>query len=103
MIFLTVKDIIKAQKLCFLMDQSSSGYCKDCPLLNMSYEESNCQEALANATIAKLNELVELLDDKVNHHYYDTLEALQEQNTQLRDRLDEIRTLVDKHMEYIGR
>ena len=103
MIFLTVKDIIKAQKLCFLMDQSSSGYCKDCALLHMSYEESSCQEALANATIAKLNELVKLLDDKVNHHYYDTLEALQEQNTQLRDRLDEIRTLVDKHMEYIGR
>ena len=98
MIFLTVKDIIKAHQLCFLMDQSSSGYCKDCPLLHMSYEESSCQEALANATIAKLNELVELLDDKVNHHYYDTLEALQEENTQLRDRFDEIRTLVDKYM-----
>lgn len=102
MIFLTVKDIIKAHEICFLMDQSSSGYCKDCPLFSMSYEESSCQRALANATITKLNELVELVDDKVNHHYYDTLEALQEENTQLRDRFDEIRTeirtLVDKYM-----
>lgn len=98
MIFLTVKDIIKAHEICFLkQSREECGYCKECPLFKVETTQ-NCQTLLAEETIKKLNELVELLDDKVNHHYYDTLEALQEENTQLRDRFDEIRTLVDKYM-----
>ena len=98
MIFLTVKDIIKAHEICFLkQSREECGYCKECPLFKVETTQ-NCQTLLAEETIKKLNELVELLDDKVNHHYYDTLEALQEENIQLRDRFDEIRTLVDKYM-----
>lgn len=95
---MTVKEIIKAQEICFLKhSREECGYCKECPLYELDTPQ-NCQTLLAEETIKKLNELVELLDDKVNHHYYDTLEALQEENTQLRDRFDEIRTLVDKYV-----
>ena len=95
---MTVKDIIKAHEICFLkQSREECGYCKECPLFKVEITQ-NCQPLLAEETIKKLHELVELLDDKVNHHYYDTLEALQEENTQLRDRFDEIRTLVDKYM-----
>ena len=54
----------------------------------------NCQKRLINATIEKLDELVNLLDDQVNHHYYDTLEELQEDNIRLRDKLDKIEKIL---------
>ena len=67
MILLTVKDIIRAHEVCFLVDRAGCGYCKHCPIKDIDCSE-NCQETLAQLTINKLNELVELLDDKANHH-----------------------------------
>lgn len=88
-----VKDLIKAQEICFLkQSREECGYCKECPLCELETPQ-NCQTLLAEETIKKLNELVELLDDKVNHHYYDTLEQLVEDNQDLRNRLDSIQSL----------
>lgn len=88
-----VKDLIKAQEICFLkQSREECGYCKECPLYEVKTPQ-NCQTLLAEETIKKLNELVELLDDKVNHHYYDTLEQLVEDNQDLRNRLDNIQSL----------
>ena len=54
---------------------------------------------LARATIDKLNELVELLDDKVNHHYYETLEQYQEMNSELQNKLDQIEAILTKSQQ----
>ena len=79
-----------------MMDSNSCGYCKNCPLFDEDLQNtSNCQELLAKLTIDKLNELVELLDDKVNHHYYDTLEFYQEENIALKEKLDKVLEIVD--------
>lgn len=92
---MTVNEIIKAQKICFLRQGSACGnYCKDCPVFEEKLSQ-NCQEYLAENTIKKLNELVELLDDNVNHHYYDTLESLQEMNAALVNKLDSIKEIID--------
>ena len=91
-----VKDIIKAQEICFIkQDRESCGYCKECPLFLMSYEESSCQKALAQATIDRLNELTDLLDDKINHHYYETLEFYQEETSKYISKIDKIREIID--------
>jgi hypothetical protein len=82
-----VKDIIQAQKYCFIQDKESCGYCSQCPLKDTDYSK-DCQVELAKATVEKLQELTQLLDDKVNHHYYDTLEALQEDNINLREKIE---------------
>ena len=83
-----VKDLIKAQEICFLkQSREECGYCKECPLFDLKIPQ-NCQTLLAEETIKKLNELVELLDDKVNHHYYDTLDFLQNENSSLREKID---------------
>lgn len=85
---MTTKDIIKAQEICFLTQRFDCGnYCKDCPIFEVKTPQ-NCQAYLAENTIKKLNELVELLDDNVNHHYYDTLEFLQNENISLREKID---------------
>lgn len=95
MIFLTVNEIIKAQEICFLRQSFDCGhYCKDCPVFEVETSQ-NCQAYLAENTIKKLNELVELLDDKINHHYYDTLEFLQETNIELANKLDSIKEIID--------
>ena len=93
MIFLTVNEIIKAQEICFLSpSREECGYCKQCPIFELTTDTAdtaeNCQKLLAENTIKKLKELVELLDDKVNHHYYDTLDFLQNENTILREKID---------------
>lgn len=89
-----VKDLIKAQEICFLkQSREECGYCKECPLCEVETPQ-NCQALLAEETIKKLNELVELLDDKVNHHYYDTLEELVEENSDLRSRMEQIQELI---------
>ena len=94
MIFLTVKDIIKAHEICFLkQSREECGYCEECPLFKVETTQ-NCQTLLAEETIKKLNELVELLDDKVNHHYYDTLEELVEENSDLRSRIEQVLELL---------
>lgn len=92
---MTVNEIIKAHEICFLSQKFDCGnYCKDCPV--MKYQEpQNCQAYLAENTIKKLNELVELLDDNVNHHYYNTLESLQEMNTELGNKLDSIKEIIN--------
>lgn len=91
-----VTDIIKAQKMCFSVDRESCGYCRECPLYDMGLQNtSNCQELLAKLTIEKLNELTELLDDKVNHHYYETLEFYQEGNTKLMNKVNMIAQILD--------
>lgn len=92
---MTVKDIIKAQEICFLTQRFDCGhYCRDCPIFEVKTPQ-NCQAYLAENTIKKLNELVELLDDNVNHHYYDTLEYLQERNMGLANKLDSIKEIID--------
>ena len=92
---LTVKEIIKAQEICFLRQSGEDcDYCKECPIFEVKTPQ-NCQAYLAENTIKKLNELVELLDDNVNHHYYDTLESLQEINTELANKLDSIKEIID--------
>ena len=91
---LTVNQIIKAQEICFLkQSKEECNYCRECPLFKLDTSQ-NCQTLLAEETIKKLNELVELLDDKVNHHYYDTLESLQEENSDLRSRMEQIQELI---------
>lgn len=92
-----VEDIIKAHNCCFRVDNLS---CTDCPLFEIEERNKSCQKVLAELTIKKLISMRDLLDDKVNHHYYDTLEFYQEENIRLKDRLDEIRMFVDKHTEY---
>lgn len=93
---LTVNEIIKAQEICFLrQSREDCDYCKECPIFEEKLSQ-NCQEYLAENTIKKLNELVELLDDSVNHHYYDTLESLQEINIELTNKLDSIKEIIEE-------
>lgn len=94
---MTVNDIIKAQECCYFLNggcedtcsTSSCSYCQECPIREVE-RGANCQKILAQLTIDKLKELVELLDDKVNHHYYDTLEFYQEENNKLINKLNKI-------------
>ena len=93
---MTVNEIIKAQEICFLrQSREECGYCKECPVFEVKTSQ-NCQVYLAENTIKKLNELVELLDDSVNHHYYDTLESLQEMNIELTNKLDSIKEIIEE-------
>jgi hypothetical protein len=55
----------------------------------------NCQQELARLTVEKFQELIHLLDDKVNHHYYETLEFYQEDNIRLTNRLNMIGEILD--------
>lgn len=89
-----VKDIIKAQVCCYLQDRESCEYCKQCPLNEIEMGK-NCQQELARLTVEKFQELIQLLDDKVNHHYYDTLESLQEDNIILREKIEKVVELLN--------
>ena len=90
-----VKDIIKAHECCYFLNKTDScTYCQECPLRELEAGQ-NCQRALARFTIEKLTELTELLDDTVNHHYYDTLDYLQERNLNLTNKLDSIKEIID--------
>ena len=85
---MTVNEIIKAQEICFIrQNRDDCDYCKECPIMELNMTE-HCQKFLAENTIKKLNELTTLLDDTVNHHYYDTLEVLQEDNISLREKIE---------------
>lgn len=91
---MTVNEIIRAQELCFLnQKEGNKGYCKDCPILQLDAAR-NCQVFLAENTISKLNELTNLLDDTVNHNYYETLEFYQEENAALREKLEDIESIL---------
>ncbi len=92
--FLTANDITKSLEICFLrQDTNDCTYCKECPVMMLGVTE-HCQKFLAKNTISKVNELVALLDDKVNHHYYDTLESYQELNAELQAKLDKIESIL---------
>lgn len=92
---MTVNEIIKAQEICFIrQNRDECGYCKECPLFELSTGE-NCQKVLSRATIDRLNELTDLLDDKVNHHYYETLEFYQEETSKYISKIDKIREIID--------
>ena len=96
---MTVKEIIKAQEVCFLKQRfDGKRCCTDCPIFEVKTSQ-NCQAYLAENTIKKLNELVELLDDKVNHHYYDTLDQYQEMNSELQSKLDQIESILTKSQQ----
>lgn len=91
---MTVNDIIKAQEICFIRQENAEcGYCKECPVMKLTTTE-NCQKFLAENTVKKLKELTSLIDDNINHHYYDTLEYYQEQNSNLIDKLDSILSII---------
>ena len=93
---MTINNIIKAYNCCFGVDGLS---CKDCPLFETEEKERSCQKILSDETIEKLTSMRDLLDDKVNHHYYDMLEFYQEENTSLRTALDKIRMFVIEQTE----
>lgn len=94
MLNLQTTDIIKAQVCCYLQDRESCEYCKQCPLAEIEAGK-NCQQELARLTVEKFQELIQLLDDKVNHHYYETLEFYQEDNIRLTNRLNMIGEILD--------
>lgn len=93
---MTINNIIKAYRACFRVDGLS---CKDCPLFESEKKERSCQKILSDEIIEKLTSMRDLLDDKVNHHYYDMLEFYQEENTSLRTALDKIRMFVIEQTE----
>lgn len=65
-----------------------------CPLFELDTGEP-CQKVLSRATIDRLNELTDLLDDKINHHYYETLEFYQEETSKYISKIDKIREIID--------
>ena len=85
---MTVKDLIKSVNACI-----TRGRCIECVFFECD-NQCRCQELLAQAVEDKFGELVELLDDKVNHHYYDTLEFYQEENAELRAKLEAIEAVL---------
>lgn len=86
---MTVKELIKSVKACL----TSQYGCKDCVFCDCD-NGARCQVLLAQAVEEKFGELVGLLDDKANHHYYDTLEFYQEENTVLRRQLEAIEAVL---------
>lgn len=98
---LKVTDIIKAHDICFLKTgQDDCGHCTICPMFDYKVEEGEtCQQALAKITIMKLTQMKELLDNTVNHHYYDTLEQYQELSSELQSKLDAIEQILTKSQQ----
>ena len=94
---MTVNDIITAQEICYTVKaREGCSYCVHCPMFHMT--SPDCQEVLAKLTIEKLTEMRDLIDDKVNHHYYDTLEFYQEENAELREKLEAIEAILTKQI-----
>lgn len=92
---MTVNEISKALEICFIrQDKDDCGYCKECPVFQLNRTE-HCQKFLAENTIKKLNELTTLLDNNVNHHYYETLEFYQEETSKYISKIDKIREIID--------
>lgn len=89
---MTVKDLVRSVNAC-LTSQGGCGACVFCDCDN----PARCQYLLAQAVEDKFGELVELLDDKVNNHYYDTLEFYQEENAELRAKLEAIEAVLMKN------
>ena len=76
---MTIKQLINSIDICL----SGTNKCDEC----IFFSKVQCKFQLAEEIKYKFNELTSLLDDKVNHHYYDTLEFYQEENTKLREQL----------------
>ena len=87
-----VKDIKHSLKCCF----DNNSRCSECVMFGEADHIDSCQKRLVEAAIEKLDELVNLLDDNVNHHYYDTLEELQEENIKMREKIDSIIDIIEK-------
>jgi hypothetical protein len=88
---MTVEDLITAYNCCFRIHELG---CSSCPLKEIGTKDTNCEKVLAELTIEKLRLMKDLLDDTVNHHYYDTLEFYQEENNVLRAKLEAIKELI---------
>lgn len=82
---MTVKDLIKSVNACL----TSKWGCQACVFCDCD-NPCNCKDFLAKAVEEKFGELVEFIDDKVNHHYYDMIEFYQEENAELREKLEAI-------------
>lgn len=83
------EELVKSVYACL----TSKYKCKDCVFCDCD-QNMRCQFLLAQAVEEKFGELVGLLDDKVNHHYYDTLEFYQAENAELRGQLDAIEAVL---------
>lgn len=86
---MTVNDLVKSVTACL----TSRGGCRECVFCDCD-NAARCKYLLAQAVEDKFDELVELLDDKVNHHYYDMLEFYQAENTELRGQLEAIESVL---------
>ena len=88
---MTVEDLIMAYNCCFRINEVG---CSDCPIEDIATKDKGCERVLAELTIEKLKSMRDLLDNTVNHHYYDTLEFYQEENNVLRAKLEAIKELI---------
>lgn len=91
---MTVKELTDSLYACIMCKHN----CKQCAF-SIYGAKYNCQHFLIKAVEQKFEELVGLLDDSVNHHYYDTLEFYQEENDRLRDKLDKIKEFVNNQID----
>ena len=87
-----LNDIIRALDICLVQNNIDTSCCAGCPL----FGHENCKKVLVDAAADKLNSMRNLLDDSINHHYYDTLEEYQEENAALRDQLQQIEAILVK-------
>ncbi len=85
-----MKDLVRSVNACL----TSQGGCRECVFCDCE-NPARCRCLLAQAVEDKFDELVELLDDKVNHRYYDMLELYQEENAELRAKLDAIEAVLE--------
>lgn len=77
-----LNDVIKALDICLARNGDSRDHCQVCPLFGLT-DSSNCKKMLANLAAEKLITQRDLLDDQVNHHYYDMLDEYMEENARL--------------------
>lgn len=93
---MTIDHIIKALNCCRRIYNFS---CADCPLYKVEESDRTCQDVLYESIVEKLTRMRDLIDDRVNHHYYETLEFYQEENDRLRNNLDRIKEFVNQHID----
>ena len=86
---MTVKELTDSLYSCIMCNHN----CKQCAFAKYGAQH-NCQYMLFTSIRGKFDELTGLLDDSVNHHYYDTLEFYQEENDKLRDKHDKIKEVL---------
>ena len=87
-----LNDIIRALDICLVQNNNYTSHCAVCPLFGCE----DCKKVLVDTAAEKLTSMRNLLDDSINHHYYDTLEEYQEENAVLRDQLRQIEAILIK-------